>query len=124
MFKDQNYRILLFEQLLFSALYGVAFRSWVVFAVMFLCSSWLLNRPRGTVHMIYAMSFLWGFIAFSIGYSISLVWATALGGSFFLIGIKAHLTGIKKPVAKKFFSLNQGTFEWQRNGYEGRHNLN
>ena len=79
---NKNIRILGFEALLFSALYGVAFRSWVVFGVMFLGSFWLLNRPRGTVHMIYAMSLLWGFIAFSVGHSISWGWAAMLGGSF------------------------------------------
>ena len=55
---DKNFMILGFELFLFSALYGAAFSSWVVFGVMFLSSFWLLNRPRGTVHMIYAMSFL------------------------------------------------------------------
>ena len=122
---DSNFMILWFEQLLFSALYGVAFRSWVVFGVMFLGSFWLLNRPRGTVHMIYAMSLLWGFIAFSIGHSISWGWAAALGVIFFLIGVRTHLTGLKKPVGPStVVSFNHENIDWRRNGYEGRQNLN
>jgi hypothetical protein len=107
-----------------SALFGIAFRSWVVFGVMFLASFWLLNRPRGTVHMIYAMSLLWGFIAFSVGHSISWGWATALGMAFFLLGVGAHLTDLKKPVVSTVVSVNQNNIEWRRNGYQGRQNLN
>jgi len=121
---DTNFMILGFELLLFSALYGIAFRSWVVFGVMFLGSFWLLNRPRGTVNMIYAMSLLWGFIAFSVGHSISWGWASVLGMAFFLLGVGAHLTGLKKPVVSPVVSVNQNNIGWQRNGYEGRQNLN
>jgi hypothetical protein len=121
---DSNFVILWFEQLLFSALYGIAFHSWVVFGLMFLGSFWLLNRPRGTVHMIYAMSLLWGFIAFSIGHSISWGWATMLGMAFFLLGVGAHLTGLTKPVVSTIVSVNHENNEWRRNGYEGRQNLN
>jgi len=124
LFNDKNFVKLWFELLLFSAVFEIAFRSWVVFGVMFLGSFWLLNRPRGTVHMIYAMSFLWGFIAFSIGYGISWGWAAALGGSFFLLGMRAHLTGLNKPVAIMAVSVNQNNIEWRRDGYQGRQNLN
>ena len=43
---DKNFVILSFEIFLFSALYGIAFRSWVVFGAMFLGSFWLLNKPH------------------------------------------------------------------------------
>ena len=112
------------ELIIFSIIYGLAFHSWVVFGVIFLGSFWLLNRPRGTVHIIYAMSFLWGFIAFSVGHSISWGWASVLGMTFFLLGVGAHLNGLKKPVVSKVVSVNQNNIEWQRNGYEGRQNLN
>ncbi|MDP2654366.1 MAG: hypothetical protein Q8Q08_10085 [Candidatus Omnitrophota bacterium] len=121
---DSNFKILWFEQLLFSTLYGIAFRSWLVFGVMFLGSLWLLNRPRGVLHMIYAMSLLWGFIAFSIGYSISWGWAAALGGSFFLIGIRAHLTGLKSLVSSCVDSAKHEQIDWRRDGYNGLQNLN
>lgn len=121
---DKNFMILGFELFLFSALYGVAFRSWVVFGVIFFGLSWLLNRPRGTAHMICAMSVLWGFIAFSVGHSISWGWATVLGMAFFLLGMGAHLTGLKKPVASTVVSVNHENNAWRRNGYDGRQNLN
>ena len=116
---DSNFMILWFEQLLFSALYGIAFRSWLVFGVMFLGSFWMLNGRRGTVHMIYAMSLLWGFIAFSIGYSISWGWAAALGGLFFLVGIMAHLTGLKSLVSGGIDSVKHVQIEWRRDSYNG-----
>lgn len=121
---DTNFMTLWFEQLLFSSLYGVAFHSWVVFGVMFLGSFWLLNRPRGTVRMIYAMSLLWGFIAFSIGHSISWGWAIASGMAFFLLGLGAHMTGLKKPLISMASSGNNDSIAWRRNGYNGRQNLN
>jgi hypothetical protein len=123
-FSDSNFMILWLEQLLFSALYGIAYRSWLVFGMMFLGSFWLLNGRRGTVRMVYAMSLLWGFIAFSIGYSISWGWAAALGGLFFLIGIRAHLTGLKSLVSSGIDSANHGQNEWRRGGYNGLQNLN
>lgn len=121
---NKNFMILGFEIFLFSVLYGIAFHSWIVFGVTFLGSSWLLNRPRGTANMICAMSVLWGFIAFSIGHSISWGWATALGMTFFLLGLGAHLTGLKKPVISTVVSGNYEKSVWRRNGYEGWQNLN
>jgi len=95
---DSNHIILLFELLLFSVLYGVAFRSWIVSGLMILGLYWIMSRPKGTVYMIFALSFLWGFIAFSIGHSISWGWATALGMAFLLLGLGAHMTGLKKSI--------------------------
>ena len=123
-FNDQNLRFLCFELLLFSALYGIAFRSWAVWGVMLLGLVWLLGRTRGVAYMIYAMSLLWGFIAFSIGHSISWGWATALGMAFFLVGLGAHSTGLKKSVVRMFVSANHENNEWRRNCYDERHNLN
>ena len=120
---DKNFMILGFELFLFSALYGVAFHSWVVFGVMFLGLSWLLNRPRGTAYMICAVSLFWCFIAFSIGYSISWGWAAVLGGAFFILGITAHVTGLKRPLVSKLVLSNQNHIEWRRNGYP-RQNFN
>ena len=51
-FNDKNSRLLWSELIIFSIIFGIAFRSWSVFGVMFLGSFWLLTRPRGTVHMI------------------------------------------------------------------------
>lgn len=121
---DKNFVILSFEVFLFSALYGIAFRSWLIFGVMVLGSLWLLNRPRGAVSMIYAMSLLWGFIAFSIGYGISWGWAAVLGGSFFLLGIRAHLTGMKRMTITRSVSIKEDNIKWRRSGYLERPNLN
>ncbi|MBF0522879.1 MAG: hypothetical protein HQL24_07500 [Candidatus Omnitrophica bacterium] len=121
---DHNFMILWFEALLFSVLFGAAFHSWVVFGSMFLGLSFLLSRIRGMIYMAYVMSILWGFIAFSIAYSISWGLAMAAGGSFFLIGIKAHFAGLKKRVTYKRVLVKQSYIEWRRNGYQGWQNLN
>lgn len=121
---DKNFMVLGFELFLFSVLYGIAFRSWVVFGMMFLGSLWLLNRPRGTAHMIYAMSFLWGFIAFSIGHSISWGWATMLGMAFFLLGVGAHAIGLKKLTVSKVLLDNHENNGWKRNGSGWQQNWN
>lgn len=119
---DSSFMTLWFEQLLFSVLYAIAFHSWIVFVVMFISLSLLLNKLKGKIYMIYVISCLWGFIAFSIGYSINCGWATGLGGAFVLLGIKAHISGLKKLVVNKPASLNN--IDWLRNGYERRQNLN
>ncbi|MBP9854149.1 MAG: hypothetical protein KBD53_04700 [Candidatus Omnitrophica bacterium] len=121
---DKNFVILNFEILLFSALYGVAFRSWLIFSGMLLGASWLLNRPRGVKHTIYAMSILWGFIAFSVGRSLSWGWAVALGIFFFLIGAKAHFNSFKDFKAKDEVFVERNRVEWRRGGYFRQTNLN
>src|SRR5262249_48362611 len=102
---NKNNLILYFEIILFSILYSIAFHSWIIFVIMFLCLSYLLSKHWGIVYIIYAMSFLWGFIAFSIGYGMSLGWAVVLGGAFFVLGVQAHLTGLKKPISSPLVSV-------------------
>lgn len=114
---NKNFRILGFELLLFFVIFGIAYRSWLVSGLMLVGLSWLMSRPQGTVYMIYALSSLWGFIAFSIGYSLGWGWASVLGLAFFLVGVTAHASGLKRPLDRPVSSRHKHTDEWRRNWY-------
>ena len=121
---DQNSRILWFELILFFIIFGMAYRSWVVLSLILVGLSWLMSRPQGTVYMVYALSSLWGFIAFSIGYSLGWGWASGLGVAFFLMGIAAHMAGLKRPLDRPAPSRPRDSNDWRRNWYLGQPNLN
>ena len=80
--------------------------------------------PKRMVYIIIALCYLWGFIAFSIGYGKSMGWAMVLGMVFFLFGVGAHMTGLKKPIGHTLVSVNHEKNAWLRNGYQGWQNLN
>lgn len=121
---DKNSRILWFELMIFFIIFGIAYRSWLVPSLVLVGLSWLMSRPKGTVYMIFALSFLWGFIAFSIGYSLGWGWASVLGLTFFLVGMTAHMSGLKWPLDRPVSSRHQNANEWRRNWYLGQPNLN
>ena len=121
---DKNSRILWFELIIFFIIFGIAYRSWLVFSLMLVGLSWLMSRPKGTVYMIFALSSLWGFIAFSIGYSLGWGWASVLGLAFSLVGVTAHMSGLKWPLDRPVSSRQKNANEWRRNWYFGQPNLN
>ncbi len=121
---DQNSRILWFELILFFIIFGMAYHSWVVLSLILVGMSWLMSRPQGTVYMVYALSSLWGFIAFSIGYSLGWGWASTLGLVFFLIGVTTHMSGLKRPLDRPVSSRQGNANDWRRNWYLGQPNLN
>ena len=83
-----------------------------------------MSRPKGTVYMIFALSFLWGFIAFSIGHSLSWGWAAGLGGILFLVGIGAHMSGLEHPFDRDVISEHKNADDWRKNWYLGERSLN
>ena len=111
---NKNFIILGFESLLFSGVFGIAYHSWLVFGIMFLGLSLLLKRSKNMVYIIVALSLLWGFIAFSIGYSSGeWIWGVTLGVIFFLFGVGAHLKNLKRPMDSMAF-WDRNTDEWRR----------
>ena len=124
-FHDINYRILWLEALLFSAFIGAGSRSWVVFGLLFLGLSWLLNLRKGTAYMIYALSLLWGFIPFCMGTAWGgWGWGAALGGVAFISGVRIHYRDLKRPWDGVDFAGYNNAVEWRQNWYWGRQNLN
>lgn len=121
---DKNSRLLWSELIIFFIIFGIAYRSWLVLSLMLVGLSWLMSRPKGTVYMIFALSSLWGFIAFSIGYSLGWGWASVLGLASFLMGVIAHMSGLTRPLDRPVSSRQKNTNEWRRNWYLGQPNLN
>ena len=121
---DQNSRLLWSELIIFFIIFGIAYRSWLVLSLMLAGLSWLMSRPKGTVYMIFALSSLWGFIAFSIGYGLGWGWASVSGLVFFLVGITAHMSGLKRPLDRPVSSRQGNINDWRRNWYLGQPNLN
>lgn len=121
---DQNSRLLWSELIIFFIIFGIAYRSWLVLSLVLVGLSWIMSGPKGTIYMIFALSSLWGFIAFSIGYSLGLGWASGLGLAFFFLGVTAHMSGLKRPLDRPLSSRQKNTNEWRRNWYLGQPNLN
>ena|SRR3990167_8232933 len=119
---NKNFRILGFELLLFFVVFGIAYRSWLVLGLALVGLLWIMSRPKGRAYMIFALSSLWGFIAFSIGYSWG--WASVLGLAFFLVGVTAHMSGLQRPLDRPVSSRQRNANDWRRNWYLGQPNLN
>ncbi|MBF0618727.1 MAG: hypothetical protein HQL19_01010 [Candidatus Omnitrophica bacterium] len=97
---DRSCRILALEALLFSGVFGLAYRSWVLFGVLLLLLWSALVLFKSKVFVMIALSCLWGFIAASIGYSSGgWPWALACGAGMMVIGVLAHVRELN-------FSLN------------------
>ena len=96
--RERDFRVLGFESLLFSVVFGVAFHSWVVFIGLLSGLLCLLGLPKGKLYASIALSILWGFVACSIGNSSgSWTWAIACGLGMFLAGMAAHMRGLNLP---------------------------
>ena len=122
---DENLRLLTFELLLFSGVFGLANSSWLVGCLIFLSLFWVVILPRATVCLVVALSTLWGMIGASIGYSFGKgTWAMSLGAILFFIGILAHTSGLKRPWNKKISFGNEDTVEWKRSWFVRGQNLN
>ena len=121
---DGNTRLLSLEILLFSAILGAAFRSWPVFALMFLGLCWLLNRRKGTFYMIFVMSTIWGLLAAAVSSGLDgWGWPAAFGSWAFISGLVVHFRDLKRPLDYDEFP-DFNAFEWRQNWYFERPNLN
>ncbi len=123
-FNEKNFRILGFELLLFSMVFGIAYGSWLIFGLMLVGLSWLMSRPKGTFYLIFVLSFLWGFIAFSIGYSLGWGWGAVAGLAVFLFGVNAHMSGLKRPFEKSTSPEYKNLDHWRKNWHLSRQSLN
>jgi len=125
-FHDKAFATLFVESLLFSALLGVGFRSWEVGGLIFLGLSCLLNRWwNGKVYAVIALSFIWGFVAASIGYSFGgWVWSSILGVFVFIKGVQIHLRKLKLSWGVVNFIEYNNTIESRHSWIFGGQNLN
>ena len=122
--KDANYRILWLEALLFSVILSSLPHLWPIGCLMFVGLSWILNQHKGTLYMIYILSFVWALAALLIGYCFGgWGWATALGVLFLMCGLNIHFRDLKKPLYNDSIPEND-TIEWGQNVRWNRQNLN
>ncbi len=119
-FDKASMRILGAEAVLFSALFGVIFRSWPVAMVLFLALFSLLHNQSRAVYAVFILSFLWGFIFAGLTIDFGWVWALVLGGMVFYKGIKIHLRELKRSPNKWDFAGSN----WSQSWHLGRQNLN
>ena len=123
-FNNKIYTTLWIESLLFSALFGVAFHSWLVFSLMSVGLFWLIHQTKGMAYTVIALSLFFGFISASIGYSFGgWLWAGILGIMVLVKAIQVHWRKLGMSWVDLGFRWNK-VVRWQRNGYLGRQNLN
>ena len=86
-------RFLWLELVIFSTIYGLMFKSWPVGIGLFVGIAFLLNRPKGAIYTVCALSFLWAFVFAAIGFGFAgWIGALILGGMVFWTGVSRHMS--------------------------------
>jgi hypothetical protein len=106
--------ILWIETFVFAAIYGLMFKTWVVWGILFLGSAILLSRPKTAVYTIFVICSLWVFIFAALGYGIGgWIGAVVVGATVFYKGVRLHLRDLNR---------SQDKWEWDFVGHDLRHN--
>ena len=111
------------ETVIFSLTYGLMIHSWIVFAIIFFGSAWLMSQPRTVAYTVFVMSFLWAWVFAVIGYGFGeWIGAVILGGLVFSNGIRLHFRDLKQSLVDAEGVIN--ATKWRQNWYLGGQNLN
>ena len=90
-FDRKSTLLLWLESFIFAVIYGVMFKTWIVWAVLFLLSAILLSKPKTAVYTIFIICSLWTFIFAAFGYGIGgWVGEVAVGVTVFYKGVRLH----------------------------------
>jgi len=82
---EENKPLLWAEIIIFSVIPGLFFQAWLATVIMLPMLSWLINRPNGMFYMIFAVSLIWSFVPFCMGYAWGgLIWAVVSAGLVFM----------------------------------------
>lgn len=96
---DFNRRILWIESLLFSVIIGVSVHSWPVGCLILLGLSWILNKQKGPLYMVFIFSLIWSLAAMTIAYCFNgWGWGLTWGILSFAIGLTIHFRDLKRPL--------------------------
>jgi len=91
-FDKKSTIILWIEAFIFAVIYGLMFKTWVVWGVLFLPSAILLSKPKTAVYTIFIICGLWTFIFAALGYGIGgWIGAVIVGMTVFYKGVRLHL---------------------------------
>ena len=113
------------ELTIFSVIYGLMIKSWLVFAVLFLGPAWLMSRPQTVVYTVFVMSFLWAWIFAVIGYGFGgWIGAVVLGGLVFSNGVRLHFRDLKRSWVDADIAVAINAAQWRQNWQGGQQNLN
>jgi hypothetical protein len=119
-FDQASIRILWTEAFLFSALFGVIFRSCPVAIIFFLILFAFLHSQSRAVYAVFILSFLWGLIFAGLAINFGLGWELALWGIVFYKGVRIHFRDLKRSPDEWDFAEN----DWGKNWQLRRQNLN
>lgn len=122
-FDRKSTLLLWLESFIFAVIFGLMFKTWIVWAMLFLPSAILLSKPKTAVYMIFFICGLWTFIFAALGYGIGgWIGAVVIGATVFYKGVRLHLRDLNR---------SQDKWEWdfigqdcRQNWYLGRQNLN
>ena len=121
-FQKDSMIILWTEAVLFSVVFGIAYRSVVVPVILFSVLFVLLRSPKRIMYAIVLLSLLWGIIFAALGYDGGgWIWALVLGGFVFYKGVRIHLRDLKQD---DVFAGSFSSMGLVQNWNFGRHNLN
>ena len=116
---EENRTFLWVELSIFSVIPGLFFHAWLVTVLMLPALSWLITRPNGMFYMIFAISLVWSFIPFCMGYAWGgIAWAVALAAVVFIWSVKVHVNGLKW-CWDEVVCRNDDAIEWKRFTWSG-----
>jgi hypothetical protein len=114
-------RILWLESFIFAVIFGLMFKTWVVWGVLFLVSAVLLSKPKTAVYTIFITCSLWTFLFAALGYGIAgWIGAVVVGLTVFYKGVRLHLRDLKRSSDEWDFVGH----DWRQNWHLGRQNFN
>ncbi len=111
------------EAFIFAVIYGLMFKTWVVWGILFLGSAVLLSKPRTAVYTIFIICGLWTFLFAAFGYGIGgWIGAVVVGATVFYKGVRLHLRDLKRSHDE--WEWDFVGHDWRQNWHLGRQNLN
>jgi len=122
-FNKSSIRLLWLESFIFSVIYALMFKNWLVWAALFLPSAILLSRPGTAVYTIFIICGLWVFIFAALGYGIGgWIGGVVVGATVFYKGVRLHLCDLKR--SDDVWEWDFVGQDWRQNWHLGRQNLN
>ena len=122
-FDKKSTLLLWVEAFIFAVIYGLMFKTWLVWAILFVPSAILLSKSRTAVYTIFIICGLWTFIFAALGYGIGgWIGSVVVGATVFYKGVRLHLRELKRfPDEWEWNFVGQ---DWRKNWHLGGHNLN
>jgi len=120
-FDKKSTWLLCAEAFIFAMIYGLMFKTWLVWAALFIPCVILLSKPNTAVYTIFIICGLWTFIFAALGYGIGgWIGAVIVGTTVFYKGVRLHLRELKRLPDEWNFVEH----DWRQNWHLGRQNLN